>query len=172
MTPGTAAVSYSTLHADFLNTGPGPFVGSAGAVVTATGHLSHTPGSFVELANAGKITINGVTSSFYVVEGFSYNSLLQENAINLLSPGGSASISARSDHREFQHLRGLHFGPQCLDPQGGDILGRFAADARIGPGLVDRTLFVCDPSTRHRDPHDRVLRGRADPEPSAWIQFG
>ena len=56
LTAGTAAVSFPHLHADFTNTG-GSYPAISGAVVSASGFLSPTAGSFVELAEQGTITI-------------------------------------------------------------------------------------------------------------------
>ena len=173
MTPGTAAVSYTTLHADFVNTGPGPYVGSAGAVISATGNLSHTPGSFVELANTGKITINGVTSPFYVIEGFAYNSLLQENAINLLSPGGSASISAPDPTTgNFSIYAVFNLVPSVSIPKG----ATFSVDSQLtlvsDPGsLIQLSGFASLPPGTEI-PTIGAFAGGPIPEPSSWIQFG
>ena len=56
LTAGTAAVSFSHLHADFTNTGAS-YPAISGAVVSASGFLSPTAGSFVELVEQGRITI-------------------------------------------------------------------------------------------------------------------
>ncbi len=54
MTGGLASVSFGHLHASFTNSagpGSGSYVGVPGAEISATGVLSPTAGSFVELAN-------------------------------------------------------------------------------------------------------------------------
>src|SRR5262249_44703966 len=79
----TAGVSYTSLNAGFLNStssggpghSPGPYTRNAGVVISASGVLntSSSSPSFVELANAGTITINGVSTSYWVVAGWAWN---------------------------------------------------------------------------------------------------
>ena len=82
-TSGIAAVSFSHLHADFTNIGT-PYLATPGAVVSASGFLSPTAGSFVELAEQGTIIIKnssgqqvGSPNPFTMIAAFGYNSSLQ-----------------------------------------------------------------------------------------------
>ena len=97
MAAGTAAVSFTALHASFLNSSSPPptagnYTGTAGSVISATGNLSHTAGSFVELANTGTITINGVATNFAIIVGFAYDKNLNESTF--VYGTGTTTLSA------------------------------------------------------------------------------
>jgi hypothetical protein len=102
MTTGQAAVSFAYLHAGFLNSttglGAGPYTGVPGSVISATGTLSQTAGSFVELANQGTILIkdnNGnviATDSFTIIVGFALDSNLHQSTF--VYGTGTTTLSA------------------------------------------------------------------------------
>ena len=103
-----ASVSFASLHADFTNSstgiGAGPFSGVPGVAISATGNLSSTAGSFVELADQGTITINNngtiTTNSFTIVVGFTLNTSLTNNTYTYmaLEQRRSARLIPRPEH--------------------------------------------------------------------------
>ena len=95
-----ASVSFASLHADFTNStgfGAASFSGVPGVAISATGNLSSTAGSFVELANQGTITIKDnmgnliATNPFTIIVGFAFNSTLTNNTY--LYGTGTTSVS-------------------------------------------------------------------------------
>ena len=114
-----------------------------------------------------------MTSSFYAVEGFAYNSLLQENAINLLSPGGTASISAPDPTTgNFSIYAAFILVPSVSIPKG----ATFSVDSQLtlvsDPGsLIQLSGFATLPPGTEI-PTIGAFAGGPIPEPSAWIQFG
>ena len=175
---GLAAVSFGYLHADFTNStgiGSGTYVGTPGAVVSATGVLSPTAGSFVELANQGTITIwdntNNIiaSDSFSIIVGFAFNSSMQQNTF--LYGTGSTSLEAPDPVTgAFSILDTNLFAPVSI-PVG----GRFSVDSYLtlvsDPGsLIELTDF---PASQGPLPDFGSYAGGAGavPEPAAFFQL-
>ncbi|MGC8639324.1 MAG: hypothetical protein ACP5XB_05530 [Isosphaeraceae bacterium] len=179
MTAGVAAVSFAHLHSDFTNSATGPgaetYTGTPGAVVSATGVLSPTAGSFVELANQGTITIKNstggviATDSFTIIVGFSFNSSLQENTF-LYGTGKTSLSSPDASNGAFSILDTNLFSTVSI-PVG----GAFSIDSYLtlvsDPGsLIELGNFS---STQGPLPSfGSFTGGAAVPEPLALVQLG
>jgi hypothetical protein len=161
----SAAVSYTALHADFSNTGAQINSVSAGAAISAIGTLTMVAGqsSFIELADAGAITINGTVTPFFVIAGYVWNG----SSLQTFQAGnGSIGLSGPASNGNFTITDNYSMGSVTV-----------AANASIS---VDSQLtLVSDPgsSIRLSDltgtlPTLGVFGGNIVPEPSSWIQLG
>ena len=178
---GVASVSFASLHADFTNStgfGAASFSGVPGVAISATGNLSSTAGSFVELANQGTITIKDnmgnviATNPFTIIVGFAFNSTLTNNTY--LYGTGTTSISPPDPTTgAFSILVHQQF-PECHDSHWGNVLGRFEPDPGGRPGVVDQVGRL---ERRAGLPDFGAFVGgpapaAAVPEPSSLVQVG
>lgn len=180
MTGGIAAVSFGHLDASFSNSSAGPgagiYKGTPGAVISASGVLSPTVGSFVELANQGTITIkdnNGnliATDSFSTIVAFGFGpGLTQEESF---PTGILTSFSAPNPQTGAFTLANDILFPAVSIPEGGSF-------------SVDSTLtLVSDPGSLIQLSSDMSSIGTLPnfgsflggpavvPEPYALVSFG
>jgi hypothetical protein len=175
---GTAAVSFAQLHADFTNAkvpGSGTYTGTPGALISATGVLSPTAGSFVELANQGTITVkdnNGnliATDSFTIIVGFSFNSSLQENTY--LYGTGSTSLTAPDASTGAFSILDTNLFPSVSIPVGGG----FSIDSHLTLVSDPGSLIQLGNFSSTQDPlpnFGSFAGGPAVPEPLALVQLG
>ena len=138
LTAGTAAVSFSHLHADFTNTGAS-YPAIPGAVVSASGFLSPTASSFVELAEQGPITIKnssgqqvGSPDSFTMIAAFGYNSSLQFSSF--VSGTGQRALDVANSQGDFRLT-------------GTDLRGQQAPDVPTDLSVVIAAAPVPEPSS-------------------------
>ena len=180
---GVASVSFASLHADFTNStgfGATSFTGVPGVAISATGNLSSTAGSFVELANQGTITIKDnmgnviATNPFTIIVGFAFNSTLTNNTYLYGTGTGTTTIdSACSHEHSVQHPVHQQF-PERHDSRWGIVLGRFGPDPGGRPGVVDQVGRL----ERHAGLPDfgafvgGPAAAAAVPEPSSLVQVG
>lgn len=131
---GVASVSFASLHADFTNStdfGATSFSGVPGVVISATGNLSSTAGSFVELANQGTITIKDnmgnliATDPFTIIVGFTFNSTLTNNTY--LYGTGTTSISRPVPTNTAFSIMDTNSFPSVTIPIG----GTFSVDSNL-----------------------------------------
>ena len=156
-----ASVSFASLHADFTNSSTGSSAGSfsgvPGTVISATGILSPTVGSFVELANQGTITIkdnNGnvtMTDSFTNIVGFTVNSTLTNNTY--LYGTGTTSLSPPDPMTGAFSIQVTNDFPSVTIPEGGG----FSIDSRL-------TLVA--------DPGSLIELGRLERRAGQFPDFG
>ena len=177
LTAGTAAVSFSHLHADFTNTGA-PYPAIPGAVVSASGFLSPTVGSFVELAEQGTITIKNpsgqqVADPFTMIAAFGYDSSLTFRSV-LIPPGspgvGHMALNAPNSQGDFS-LTGTDLFNHITLTQG---MG-FSVDASLtlvsDPGSLIQLSSLSDVP----GPLPNIgafAGGSAVPEPSSLVELG
>lgn len=179
ITSGLAAVSFGSLHASFTNNrgiGAGVYSGTPGAVISASGVLSTTPGSFIELANQGTITVwdnlNNIiaTNSFTIIVGFAFNASMQQNTY--LFGTGSTSLSAPDPNTGAFSILDTNLFDRVSIPVG----GRFSIDSYLtlvsDPGSrVELTAF---PTNQGPLPDfGSYVGGPAGivPEPAAFLQL-
>ena len=169
---GTAAVSFAHLHADFTNTGAS-YPAIPGAVVSASGFLSPTAGSFVELAEQGTITIRdssgqqvGSPDSFTMIAAFGYNSSLQFSSI--VSGTGQMALNAPNSQGDFSLTGTDLFG--LINIKSG--MG-FSVDASLtlvsDPGSLIQLSSLSDVSGPL--PNIGAFAGSAVPEPSSFVEL-
>jgi hypothetical protein len=180
ITNGQAAVSFGYLHADFTNSstglGAGPYNGTPGSVISATGVLSQTAGSFVELGNQGNITIKdnlgNVLASypFAIIVGFALNSQLKQSTF--VYGTGTTSLSAPDPTSGVFSIQDTNTFTSVTIPKGGS----FSVDSYLtlvsDPGSV---IMLGDlSSTIGRIPdYGSYLGGPAIvPEPAAFVELG
>ncbi len=139
MTAGTAAVSFAHLHADFTNTGAS-YPAIPGAVVSASGFLSPTAGSFVELAEQGTTTIKnssgqqvGSPDSFTMIAAFGYNSSLQFSSF--VSGTGQMTLEMPPNSQEDFSLTGT------------DLFGLTNIKSGMGFSVDASLTLVSDPGS-------------------------
>jgi len=181
MTGGIAAVSFAYLHAGFTNSGgpgSGSYVGVPGAVISATGVLGPTAGSFVEIANQGDITIKDnlgnliATDSFSIIVGFALNSSLQENTY--LYGTGTTSLSAPNPTTGAFSILDSNLFPSVTIPVG----GTFSVDSYLTLVSDPGSLIQLGDFSGTQGPLDfgSFVGGPAPanviPEPLALVQFG
>jgi hypothetical protein len=167
LTAGTAAVSFAHLHADFTNTGA-PLIAIPGAVVSASGFLSPTAGSFVELAEQGTITIKPssgqqVADPFTLVAAFGYNSSLQFSSF--VAGTGQMALNAPNSQGNFS-LTGTDLFSKIT-------LTSFSVDASLtlvsDPGSLIQLSSLSDvPGPL---PDIGAFAGSAVPEPSSLVEL-
>jgi len=162
---GTAAVSYATLHADFVN-GASALTGvSAGAAISASGTLSTHQGSFVELADTGSITItngtNVTTIPFWLIAGEVWKgssaTSFQQGAGSIGFVGSGAAFTINYS----------------------DILSSLTIAAGASISVTSELTLAADPGSSIQLgeltgplPNIGAYGGYVVPEPSAWIQLG
>ncbi|MGZ3471783.1 MAG: hypothetical protein ACXVA6_17580 [Isosphaeraceae bacterium] len=162
LTAGTAAVSFAHLHADFTNTGAS-YPAIPGAVVSASGFLSPTAGSFVELAEQGTITIKnssgqqvGSPDSFTMIAAFGYNSSLQFSSF--VSGTGQMTLNAPNSQEDFSLTGTDLFGLTNITSGMG-----FSVDASLtlvsDPGSLIQLSSLSDVPKRVGPDRQRVHRG-------------
>jgi len=172
-----ASVSFASLHADFTSrTG---FTGTPGVAISATGFLSSTKGSFVELADQGMITIKDkmgnltATDPFTIVVGFTFNSTLRDNTY-FYPTTGAFSIGPPDPVTGMFNITDTENFSSVTIPSTG---GGFSIDSRLtlvadpgslieladlsGTGLPDFGSFAGGPAP-----------AAAVPEPSSLVQVG
>ena len=146
--------------------------------ISATGNLSSTAGSFVELANQGTITIKDnmgnliATNPFTIIVGFAFNSTLTNNTY--LYGTGTTSVSPPDPTTGAFSVLDTNSFPSVTIPIG----GTFSVDSNLtlvsdpgslikladlssAPGLPDFGAFVGGPAP-----------AAAVPEPSSLVQVG
>ena len=172
-TSGIAAVSFSHLHADFTNIGT-PYLATPGAVVSASGFLSPTAGSFVELAEQGTIIIKnssgqqvGSPNPFTMIAAFGYNSSLQFSSF--VAGTGQMALDAPNSQGDFS-LTGTDLFSKITLTSG---MG-FSVDASLtlvsDPGsLIQLGSLSAVPGTL---PNIGAFTGSAVPEPSSLVELG
>src|SRR5208337_1510969 len=172
LTAGTAAVSFAHLHADFTNTGAS-YPAIPGAVVSASGFLSPTAGSFVELAEQGTITIKnssgqqvGSPDSFTMIAAFGYNSSLQFSSF--VSGTGQMTLNAPNSQEDFSLTGTDLFGLTNITSGMG-----FSVDASLtlvsDPGSLIQLSSLSDVSVPL--PNIGAFAGSAVPEPSSFVEL-
>jgi len=186
-TSGVASVSFASLHADFTNPSnvfpPTSFTGAPGVAISATGNLGSAPGSFVELADKGAVTINDgkgniTTDPYTIVVGLTFNSTLTHNTYTYTNlPTGSSGTTPTIDPPDaMTNAFSISFNPNfpsvTISPG-----GTFSVDSSLTlvsdpeslikladlsgtPGLPDFGAFVGGPAPA------------AVPEPSSLVQVG
>src|SRR5271165_7150777 len=130
---GVASVSFASLHAGFTNSkgfGATSFTGAPGVAISATGNLSSAPGSFVELADKGAVTINDgkgniTTDPFTIVVGLTFNSTLTNNTY--LYGTGTTSISSPDPTTGAFSITDTNNFPSVTIPIG----GTFSVDSNL-----------------------------------------
>jgi len=173
LTAGTAAVSFAHLHADFTNTGAS-YPAIPGAVVSASGFLSPTAGSFVELAEQGTITIKnssgqqvGSPDSFTMIAAFGYNRSLQFSSF--VSGTGQMTLNAPNSQENFSLMGTDLFGLTNIKSGMG-----FSVDASLtlvsDPGSLIQLSSLSDVSGPL--PNIGAFAGSAVPEPSSFVELG
>src|SRR5271157_2829443 len=185
---GVASVSFASLHADFTNPSnvfpPTSFTGAPGVAISATGNLGSAPGSFVELADKGAVTINDgkgniTTDPYTIVVGLTFNSTLTHNTYTYTNlPTGSSGTTPTIDPPDATtNAFSISFNPNfpsvTISPG-----GTFSVDSSLTlvsdpeslikladlsgtPGLPDFGAFVGGPAP-----------AAAIPEPSTLVLFG
>ncbi|MGD0041905.1 MAG: hypothetical protein ABSE84_16130 [Isosphaeraceae bacterium] len=173
LTAGTAAVSFSHLHADFTNTGI-PFVAIPGAVVSASGFLSRTAGSFVELAEQGTITFKSSSGqqvgsdSFTMIAAFGYNSSLQFSSY--VAGTGQMALNAPNSQGNFS-LTGTDLFSNITITSGADISVDVSLTLVSDPGSLIQLSSLSDVP----GPLPNIgafTGGPAVPEPSSLVELG
>ena len=173
LTAGTAAVSFAHLHADFTNTGAS-YPAIPGAVVSASGFLSPTAGSFVELAEQGTTTIKnssgqqvGSPDSFTMIAAFGYDSSLQFSSF--VSGTGQMTLNAPNSQEDFSLTGTDLFGLTNIKSGMG-----FSVDASLtlvsDPGSLIQLSSLSDVSGPL--PNIGAFAGSAVPEPSSFVELG
>jgi MYXO-CTERM domain-containing protein len=167
----TAAVSFSHLHADFTNVGV-PFLASPGAVISASGFLSHTAGSFVELAEQGTITFKNSSGQqvgadpFIMIAAFAYNSSLQLSSF--VAGTGKMTLNAPNSQGTFSMT-------------GSDLFSNLTLTAGMGFSVDSSLTLVADPGSlielgplgpSSGLPNIGVFTGGAVPEPASAVELG
>ena len=174
LTAGTAAVSFAHLHADFTNTGAS-YPAIPGAVVSASGFLSPTAGSFVELAEQGTITIKnssgqqvGSPDSFTMILAFGYNSSLNFNSFQ--SGFNQISFSAPNSQGNFSFTGTDLFSDVTLTSGMG-----FSVDASLTLVSDPGSLIQLNSLSDVPGPLPNIgafAGGPAVPEPSSFVELG
>jgi hypothetical protein len=129
LTAGQAAVSFGYLHAGFVNSttglGAGPFTGVPGSVISATGVLSLTAGSFVELANQGNILVKDnhgntiANDSFTIIVGFALDSTLHQSTF--VYGTGTTTLSAPDPSTGAFSIKDSNAFSSVTIPEGGSF---------------------------------------------------
>jgi hypothetical protein len=174
MTAGTAAVSFAHLHADFTNTGAS-YPAIPGAVVSASGFLRPTAGSFVELAEQGTITIKnsggqqvGSSDSFTMIAAFGYNSSLQFSSY--VAGTGQMALNAPNSQGNFSLTGTDLFSSTTLTSGMG-----FSVDASLTLVSDPGSLIQLGPLSDVSGPLPNIGAfpgGTAVPEPSSLVELG
>ncbi|MGO9811744.1 MAG: hypothetical protein ACLP53_13345 [Isosphaeraceae bacterium] len=173
LTAGTAAVSYAHLHADFTNTGAS-YPAIPGAVVSASGFLRPTAGSFVELAEQGTITIKNSSGqqvgsdSFTMIAAFGYNSSLQFSSY--VAGTGQMALNAPNSQGNFSLTGTDLFSSTTLTSGMG-----FSVDASLTLVSDPGSLIQLGPLSDVSGPLPNIGAfpgGTAVPEPSSLVELG
>jgi hypothetical protein len=161
----SAAVSFTALHADFMNTGAQLNNVSAGAAISATGTLATVAGqpSYIELADTGTITINGTKTPFFVIAGYVWNG----SSLQTFQAGnGSISLSGPDSNGNFSISDNY-------------AIGSFTVPANASLSVDSQLTLVADPGSSITLsgltgdlPTFGVFGGAVVPEPSSWIPLG
>ncbi len=168
---GTAGVSFTALHANFVNNG-GTSTQTIGAYISAYGYLntSSSAPSFVELANTGTITINGVVTPFSVIEGWAWNG----STIQQVQAADGSSISGTSPTAgsgSFTFVDSFLPGGPISIPHGAAISITSYLTLVSDPGSLIALGGASD-DTGLPPPTLGIFGGTSAPEPSTWIQLG
>ncbi len=172
LTANAAASSFSHLHADFTNIGT-PYLATAGSVISASGFLSHTAGSFVELAEQGTIIIKNSSGqqvsadSFTMIAAFGYNNLLQFSSF--VAGTGQMTLTAPNSQGNFSLTGSELFSNVTLTSGMG-----FSVDASLTLVSDPGSLIELGPVGTNTGglPNIGVFAGSTVPEPTSVVELG
>ena len=164
-----AAVSFTHLHAAFTNTNSSTFTALPGVAIDANGFVSQTPGSFVELAVQGTITINRPSNPFTIPFTMIAAQDKDNNQFTSVDPTGTIQLTT-DDQGNFRVLGTDIFAQVGLNQNEG-----FSVDANLTLVSDPGSLIQLSSSIDVPGPLPNIgvfVGGSAVPEPSSLVVFG